>query len=303
MNNHHDSRKRVSLGRVIFLSGLTLPVLNGAYAQQQQRSPGHDLPYATVLNESTLVVVGAIRAAEFVQIKDQQGPPPQPRSGVDSCGTPITIMPQSASWFLSELFDPPHIEAYRIDLQVLEAVQGQAANLEIIKVNLVYGIHKVPVESLWDAYRKTVRNDNIGSEITLHLRPVQGNLGIYELVSKPWIVRVGGEFQARQDMKLRMRRYAAYQEIENLVGRFEQLAGNDLSRLHKLVSSEIPELGQVTFMAREVQDLEGLKTSAAPVAERAQAWRTWWASKKHGYIQQSLRIMAAGNAGEDAGSR
>jgi hypothetical protein len=262
------------------------------------KRPARHKEYDEVLRESNLVILGEILDAQILQLRNQPGPLPEPVQTVDEEGYRSKVSLAAASWFFPELFDPPRLWSYRAEVRIREPFSGPLRKDHRISVNLVYGVSKDFVsEFITRPYAKDLCAK--GSLVVLHLRKTRKEtvaLGHaeYELEPEqaPWPVSKDGLRQTITDMRIRMRRYEALQEIDKLVARVENLSDTERKTLRELVTASRPGLGQPRWAPRERTYLDQVLAGSVPGQAPAQAWRSWWSANRGSFINAPFRIGA-----------
>lgn len=263
------------------------------------KRPAKHKEYDEILRESDVVILGQVDDAQIIQLKNEAGPLPEPKRSVNQEGIPVTIMPAGSSWFLADLFDPPRLWCYRAQVRIVEPFFGSFNKDSRITVDLVYGISRELVEEFVIGAAYTRVRSAKGSLVILHLRKTEVTPGgveraPYELVSEqpPWPVDKDELTQRVADMKIRMRRYEALQEIDKLIAKVENLSNADRKTLRELVAASRPGLGQPRWTHRERVHLDQVLAGAVPGQTSAQAWRSWWSAHRDTFINAPFRIGA-----------
>jgi hypothetical protein len=258
------------------------------------------LTYPEIVEQSDLVIIGRTLDGNLVQVKDEEGPPPQPVTEQRGM-VPSRIEPMSSSWRPKELLNPPKIWAYRASVEALEVFRGEIDRNNAVSANLGYGISKVAVEFYLDfeASRKYCSSDSVA---VFHLVRVAGGEGdedkgeVYELLLRPWPVDEDKLGQAVEDMKIRFERYDAMQRIEGYLDDLNALDEGQLNDFLELISSSKPGLGTPVYLMGQKEELDRLIERTREGTVPADEWRKYWKQMKHYYVVMPFIII-----GDDQG--
>lgn len=118
---------------------------------------------------------------------------------------------------------------------------------------------------------------------------------MYELIIRPNAVEADRVEQTADQLKIRVERYRAANEIDTLIDNVNGLNNERYAHLLELLMSRRDGLGQPMMAEEDLRHIEQLTAMSRDSTEAAAAWHNWWSTFRSKYVTLPLKEPTAGD--------